>query len=150
MARGDDQGPHMVDRHVGERIRRRRRALGLSQDDLARAVELTFQQIQKYERGANRVSASKLYQIATALTTSTHYFFEGLSDPAQAGGVAEGDTAAFVHDLPLTPEERELIGWFGRLDDRRMRKQIVGLVRAIAESCGATSATARPSDTPAA
>ncbi len=142
MARGDDQGPHFVDRHVGDRIRRRRRALGLSQDDLAGAVGLTFQQIQKYERGANRVSASKLYQIAMVLTASIHYFFEGLADPVQAGGVAEGNAAAFVHDLPLTPEERELVSGFSRLDDRRLRKQVVGLVRAVAESCGDSASLA--------
>ena len=150
MAQNDDRGPHFVDRHVGDRIRRRRRALGLSQHDLAGAVGLTFQQIQKYERGANRVSASKLYQIATTLKASTQYFFEGLSDPAQAGGVAEGDAAAFVHDLPLAPEERELVSWFGLLDDRRIRKQILGLVRAVAENCGASSGPANSPDTPSA
>jgi transcriptional regulator with XRE-family HTH domain len=140
----EDQGPHRVDRHVGDRIRRRRRALGLSQDDLAGSVGLTFQQIQKYERGANRVSASKLYQIAQALSAPVRYFFDGLADPVQAEGVQEGDAPEFTLDLPLTPEERDLIAWFGRIDSRRMRRQIVGLVRTIVEEGSERGSVAEP------
>ena len=139
---GHNEAPHFVDRHVGERVRRRRRALGLSQDDLAVAVGLTFQQIQKYERGANRVSASKLYQIAQALQASTAYFFEGLVDPNR--GVGEGDGPDFLLDLPLTPEERELVHWFGRLDSRKMRRQVVGLLRAMVEEAANAEATVEP------
>ncbi len=125
-----DPGPHFVDKHVGERLRRRRKDLHLSQEDLAASVGLTFQQIQKYERGSNRVSASKLYQMAQTLKASVAYFYEGLANPTQ--GVAE-DAPDFIHDLPPTPEQRELVSFFERIDSRNMRKQVLNLVKAIAE-----------------
>src|SRR5436305_1057993 len=82
--------PVAVDLHVGCRIRMRRRFLGISQQALAAQLRITFQQVQKYERGANRVSASKLYEIARALSTPVSYFFEGLSEPlTEAGGSRE-------------------------------------------------------------
>src|SRR5271163_5343803 len=77
--------PNPVDLHVGARIRLRRRMQGVSQEKLADALGLTFQQVQKYERGANRVSASKLYEIATALQAPVSYFFDGLADPSEDG-----------------------------------------------------------------
>ena len=90
-----------VDVHVGGRIRIRRRLIGMSQEALAQALGLTFQQVQKYERGSNRVSASKLYATAKVLEVPVHYFFDGLSDaPASearhdggAGGVEAGAPA---------------------------------------------------------
>jgi transcriptional regulator with XRE-family HTH domain len=114
----DSLDPQQIDKHVGERIRRRRRAHGLSQDDLAVAVGLTFQQIQKYERGANRVSASKLYQIARALKATINYFYEGLPDPILKTELTEDIQQAFVHQMPFTNEEHELIKYFGRLESR--------------------------------
>ncbi len=130
----DDRSPNPVDVHVGERIRKRRRALGVSQDRLAEQLGLTFQQVQKYERGANRVSASKLYQVARALQASIPYFFEGLPDPMQAAGVADVEPAPFVHELSLTPEERELASLLSRIDDRRVRRRLLELVRSLAEA----------------
>ena len=130
----DDRSPNPVDVHVGERIRRRRRALGISQDRLAEQLGLTFQQVQKYERGANRVSASKLYQIARALQASIPYFFDGLPDPIQAAGFAESEQAAFVHDLPLTPEEREFSSLLSRIENRRVRRRLLELVRSLADA----------------
>ena len=130
----EDRSPNPIDMHVGERIRRRRRALGVSQDWLADQLGLTFQQVQKYERGANRVSASKLYQIAKALQASIPYFFEGLPDPAQVAGVAETEGSAFVHETPLTPEERELVTLLSRIDNRRVRRRVLELVRSLAEA----------------
>ena len=136
----DDRSPNPVDVHVGDRIRRRRRALGLSQDRLADQLGLTFQQVQKYERGANRVSASKLYQIARALQASIPYFFEGLPDPVQPLGVAEGERAAFVHDLPLTPEERELTALLSRIESKRVRRRLLELVRSLADAAAQDAA----------
>ena len=130
--RSREDGPHKVDTHVGERIRRRRRAMGMSQEDLAGSVGLTFQQIQKYERGANRVSASKLYQIAQTLNAPVAFFFDGLANPVE-NGVSEGATRAFIHDMPLAPEERELVNLFGKLNSRRLRGQFVGLLRALVQ-----------------
>lgn len=74
---------HPVDRHVGQRIRQRRKTCGVSQETLANGLSLTFQQVQKYERGANRVSASKLYAIAQVLNVQPGWFFEGLPSDGQ-------------------------------------------------------------------
>ena len=130
----EDRSPNLIDMHVGERIRRRRRALGVSQDRLAEQLGLTFQQVQKYERGANRVSASKLYQIARALQASIPYFFEGLPDPAQSAGVAEDKATPFVQETPLTPEERELVTLLSQIENRRVRRRVLELVRSLAEA----------------
>src|SRR6476620_7936287 len=81
-----DRSPNPVDRHVGLRIRLRRKELGVSQERLAEAIGLTFQQVQKYERAANRVSASKLWEMSRALSTSVGYFYEGLGDAIEAHG----------------------------------------------------------------
>lgn len=129
-----DLGPHFVDRHVGERLRRRRKDLNLSQEELAASVGLTFQQIQKYERGSNRVSASKLYQMAQTLQASVGYFFEGLASPIR--GVSESEDAEFDHEIPLTPEQRELVNLFDRIDSRKIRKVVLNLVRTIHEESG--------------
>jgi transcriptional regulator with XRE-family HTH domain len=129
----EERGANPIDVHVGDRIRRRRRALAISQDKLAEQLGLTFQQVQKYERGANRVSASKLYQIARALQASIPYFFEGLPDPVQPQGVAESPPAPFVHDMPLTPEERELSALLSRIESKRVRRKLLELVRSLAE-----------------
>src|SRR5690348_18332645 len=77
----DKNEPNPIDTHVGARVRMRRRSMGVSQESLADDLGLTFQQVQKYERGANRVSASKLYEIARSLQAPISYFFDGLADP---------------------------------------------------------------------
>src|SRR6218665_1044372 len=100
MARGTgEDGPHPVDRHVGRRVCEKRISLGYNQSDLGRALGLTFQQIQKYEKGANRISASKLWQMADFFKVDIGYFFDGLGGQA---GMAESDGAAFDHDYPAT------------------------------------------------
>src|SRR3954466_9847847 len=81
-----ERSPNPVDRHVGLRIRMRRKELGVSQEKLADSIGLTFQQVQKYERAANRVSASKLWEMARALHTSVNYFYEGLGPANDAPG----------------------------------------------------------------
>jgi transcriptional regulator with XRE-family HTH domain len=130
----DERSPNPVDLHVGARVRMRRRLSGVSQEKLAEALGLTFQQVQKYERGANRVSASKLYEIAAALQTPVAFFFEGLADPSVADG-SGGAIAAenFVHDFLMTSEGLELAGLFPRLRRGPLRRRILDLVRAIVE-----------------
>lgn len=130
-ARGD--GPHPVDRHVGVRIRMRRKEMGVSQERLAESLGITFQQVQKYERGANRVSASKLYEIARSLSTPVSYFFEGLSDPVTSQGFGEPASDAFVHDFLVTHEGVELAAIFPRITRGRVRRRILDLVRAMVE-----------------
>src|SRR5580698_2110252 len=88
----ETRAPNPVDLHVGARMRLRRRMQGVSQEKLADALGLTFQQVQKYERGANRVSASKLYEIAAALKAPVSYFFDGLADPAGEGDAPSAES----------------------------------------------------------
>jgi DNA-binding XRE family transcriptional regulator len=131
---GSERSPNPVDIHVGARIRMRRKALGISQERLADSLGLTFQQVQKYERGANRVSASKLYDIARRLKTSVAYFFDGLADPMQdQPGVGESGSTEFVHDLVMTPEGMELAALFPKIKRRRTRRAVLDLVKSLTD-----------------
>jgi transcriptional regulator with XRE-family HTH domain len=125
---GRGEGPHPVDRHVGLRIRMRRKEMSISQERLAEALGITFQQVQKYERGANRVSASKLWEIALALKTPVAYFYDGLGDREAAA--AERDAA---QDFMLSTEGIELMATFPRISEASIRRKIVELVRVVAE-----------------
>jgi transcriptional regulator with XRE-family HTH domain len=122
-----------IDRHVGARIRMRRKILGVSQEKLADSLGLTFQQVQKYEKGANRVSASKLYEIAAALQTQVAYFFEGLADPSTEIDAKAKGAEQFVHDFLMTPEGLELAGIFPRITRPAVRRRILDLVRSMAD-----------------
>jgi transcriptional regulator with XRE-family HTH domain len=127
--------PNPVDLHVGGRIRMKRKIMGISQEKLADALNLTFQQVQKYERGSNRVSASKLYQIASFLGTPVSYFFEGLHDPTEdrtQRGVAEDGAEQFVHDFLMTHEGLELAATFPKIKRRAVRRRVLDLVRSLA------------------
>jgi transcriptional regulator with XRE-family HTH domain len=130
-----DKAPNPIDVHVGLQVRVRRKSLGISQEKLADALGLTFQQVQKYERGANRISASKLYEIARTLHVPTAWFFEGLEDPVGEGSAstaASGD-AARVQAFLMTSEGMALANLFPRITERRVRRRIVELVRSMAE-----------------
>src|SRR5439155_19479252 len=100
------QGPSPIDRHVGLRIRMRRKELGIRQERLAESIGLTFQQVQKYERAANRVSASKLWEMSRALSTNISYFYEGLGDTIETPG--SNLPRESMQDFLLTPEGIEL------------------------------------------
>ena len=133
MARGAGlDGPHPVDRHVGRRVCEKRISLGYNQSDLGRALGLTFQQIQKYEKGANRISASKLWDIARFFKVEIGYFFQGLTQGQP--GMAEGETASFDHDFPSTRYTIEMARLAPQLSNRR-QKLALDLVRELAE-CG--------------
>ncbi|HEY8617187.1 helix-turn-helix transcriptional regulator [Phenylobacterium sp.] len=126
-----DPDAHPVDRHVGLRIRMRRKELGMSQDRLADALGITFQQIQKYERGANRVSASKLWETARALQAPINYFYEGLPENGEASSPASG-----AHAFLLTSEGLELASSFPKIRDSRVRRKVLELVRAVLDAEG--------------
>ena len=132
MAKDIDLAPNPVDVHVGLRTRLRRKELGVSQEKLAEAIGLTFQQVQKYERAANRVSASKLYEVARALDTSTAYFFEGLTD-AHIRTAAEPGGQSQMQAFLLTAEGVELATTFPRIQPSRVRRRILDLVRAMVD-----------------
>jgi transcriptional regulator with XRE-family HTH domain len=123
-----DQEPHLVDIHVGARIRMRRKSMGLSQTQLADSVGITFQQLQKYERGSNRVSASKLYGMAVTLQTSVAWFFEGMT---VLDGAGEGDKVTLaVRRFMATEEGVELASLVPQLP-MAQRLQILALAKTL-------------------
>jgi transcriptional regulator with XRE-family HTH domain len=129
-----DRSPNPIDIHVGKRIRDRRKEVRVSQERLAEQLGLTFQQVQKYEKGANRVSASKLYEIARALQASIEFFFRGLPEPSvMQMGMADNDDRPFVHDFITTPEGQELASEFPKIQDPMIRKRVLELVKSLAE-----------------
>ena len=136
--------PNPVDLHVGGRVRMRRKLLGVSQEQLADSLGLTFQQVQKYERGANRVSASKLYEIAKTLQVPVSFFFDGLADPMDGSENDEiGQQAErIVQEFLTTPEGLELAEVFPKIGRGRVRRQVLDLVRAMAEEAARTESAA--------
>lgn len=125
-----DFGPNPIDRHVGRRIRLRRKQLKITQEDLAASIGLTFQQVQKYERAANRVSASKLWEVACALNVPVSYFFEDLDLGPSQEGDRSGDA---VEDFLLTADGAELAETFPRIASPSLRQEVMELVRVLAE-----------------
>ena len=123
---------HLVDQHVGGQIKARRRSIGMSQTDLADHIGVTFQQIQKYERGANRVSASKLYEISQALKVTVASFFGDLDGQAMAGP-ARFDSEPMT--LPATQDAMTLLeAWPGLRPE--VRKAILDMVQVISRTDG--------------
>jgi transcriptional regulator with XRE-family HTH domain len=123
-----DHEPHLVDIHVGARIRMRRKSMGLSQTQLADSVGITFQQLQKYERGSNRVSASKLYGMAVTLQTSVAWFFEGIPPMEGEGDIDQRILA--VRRFMATEEGVELASLVPQLPIAQ-RRQILALARTL-------------------
>ena len=122
-----------IDLHVGKRLRRRRRLLGLTQQQLAESIGIRFQQIQKYECGANRVTASRLYELAVALNVPVNYFFEGLqAAPAVPGapGAPANDRDLIAADVLSQKETLELIRAYYKLGERP-RRRLLDLAKAL-------------------
>ena len=123
--------PSSVDVHVGGRVRVRRRLIHMTQETLADLIDVTFQQVQKYERGSNRISASKLFAIADALEVPISYFFEGLDETSGEGTGAEGSEQN-IQSFLRTSEGLELARLFPRIAKGPLRRRILELVRAAA------------------
>jgi DNA-binding XRE family transcriptional regulator len=132
--------PNPIDRHVGSRVRMRRVMLGMSQEKLGDALGLTFQQVQKYEKGTNRIGASRLQQISRTLDVPPAFFFEGAPsfeamtnpEPGHMGYFSEDSNATYVADFLSTPEGLHLNLAFARIHDPKVRKRIVDLVSSLA------------------
>jgi len=135
------EGPDPIDVHVGARLRLRRNLVGMSQDQLGNASGLTFQQIQKYERGANRMSASRLFQLAKILNVPVAWFFEEI--PAALSGknpqeMSDNEQAALEgtpagdQQILQRRETLELIRAYYRITDRKQRRKIYDLVKSMA------------------
>jgi transcriptional regulator with XRE-family HTH domain len=126
--------PNPIDKHVGSRVRMRRMMLGMSQEKLGERLALTFQQVQKYEKGTNRIGASRLQQIAAILSVPVSFFFEGApsGEPAPEGGFSDVGAASYVADFLSTSEGLSLNRAFIRIKNPKVRRKIVDLVAAIA------------------
>jgi transcriptional regulator with XRE-family HTH domain len=125
--------PNPTDKHVGSRVRMRRMMLGMSQEKLGDALSLTFQQVQKYEKGTNRIGASRLQQIAHFLQVPVSFFFDGAPDlPPGAAGMTEAPSASYVSDFLATSEGLALAKAFMQIKDPKLRRRIVDLVLQIA------------------
>jgi transcriptional regulator with XRE-family HTH domain len=125
-----------IDLAIGSRLRLRRLSMGFSQETLARALGITFQQIQKYERGTNRIFASRLFHLARVLRVPASYFFQGLSPEGEASPGTE--TAAppaeeSVQDLLGRSDTLKLIQAYNRISDPVVRRQIYALVKSVGE-----------------
>ena len=132
--------PNPIDVHVGTRVRLRRTLLGMSQEKLGEAIGLTFQQVQKYERGANRVGASRLFVLSRVLDVPVSYFFEEMTAPAASAadaglsGIAETPTAGYEADPMMRRETLELVRAYYRIADPQIRRRLFNLTKAIANA----------------
>jgi transcriptional regulator with XRE-family HTH domain len=126
--------PHPIDQHVGNRVRLRRMMTGLSQDKLAQSLGLTFQQVQKYERGANRISASKLFEISQILNVPITYFFQDMDGQTvqSVQGMAEGAAEPFEHEQLQRRETSDLVRAYYRIPSPQVRRRMLELIRAVA------------------
>lgn len=143
-------GPNPIDLHVGKRLRERRTLLGMSQQELGRLIGITFQQLQKNERGTNRLSASRIFECARVLDVPVSYFFEEMpSDVSSFGrkhlqGVAEGPTPVYGLDPMAKRETIELVRAYYDITDRKLRQQMVNTMRALARTDETSAIHARP------
>jgi transcriptional regulator with XRE-family HTH domain len=130
------KAPNPIDKHVGSRVRMRRMMLSMSQEKLGDALGLTFQQVQKYEKGTNRIGASRLQQISQILQVPVAFFFEGAPNIPPLGGSADGmkeaPSPAYVSDFLATSEGLALTKAFMRIKEAKLRRRIVDLVEEIA------------------
>ena len=127
--------PHPVDIHVGKRLRARRTILGMSQEDIGDSVGITFQQVQKYERGLNRIGSSRLYEFSCLLGVGISYFFEDLDESSSRknSSLADGDFL-FEHEKFNNKELMALVKAYQSIADIKLRKKVLSLVKAIAAS----------------
>ena len=127
--------PNPIDKHVGARLRMRRMMVGMSQGKLGDALDVTFQQIQKYEKGTNRIGASRLQQLARVLEVPPAFFFEGAPASSEGGtmGFAEPNGSSYVVDFLSTSEGLQLNRAFALIRDAKVRKKIIDLVVSLAK-----------------
>jgi len=127
------KAPNPTDRFVGSRVRMRRLMLGMSQETLGEELGLTFQQVQKYEKGTNRISASRLQQMSHILQVPVPFFFEGAPQaPGHAVRHGEAPSPAYVSEFLATSQGHALLRAFVKIADGKLRRSIVRLVEAVA------------------
>ena len=137
--------PNPIDIHVGKRVRLRRTLLGMSQEKLGKAINVTFQQIQKYERGTNRIGSSRLYQLSQVLDIPVSYFFDDLPieiTARKSPGLTDVKVASFQGDPLVKRETLELVRAYYRITDPSVRKRIFELVKAVAKPASGEKSSA--------
>ena len=130
------KAPNATDKHVGSRVRMRRKMLAMSQTKLGDALGLTFQQVQKYEKGTNRIGASRLQQLSHVLQVPVAFFFEGAPNALEPHGSGSALSVAQIDDFISNSDGLRLIGAFMRIDNAAVRRRIVMLVQEIAGDDG--------------
>lgn len=142
--RSNSRRANPIDKHVGERVRMRRMLLGMSQERLGEKLGLTFQQVQKYEKGVNRIGASRLFDLAQVLGVPIQYFYDSMSSAVSghvsAPGFADKPGDTYVADFLSSRDSVELNKAFARITDARIRRSIVDMVRSIAGEDATTTA----------
>jgi transcriptional regulator with XRE-family HTH domain len=128
--------PNFVDRHVGNRVRMRRLLVGISQEKLGELLGITFQQVQKYEKGSNRVSASRLYQISRVLGVPVQYFYDELKEDDGPSGFAESEGADAIAGALQSPDGVQIARIFSETTDPDKRKLILNAVKLLADYKG--------------
>lgn len=138
--RSSGKSPHPVDVYVGNRLRARRRILGMSQIELSKKIGITFQQLQKYENASNRISASRLYDLANALGTDISYFFDGYASNKTPGfGKTKQEKIADApggetEDVMASRETTRLLRAYYKISDEALRQQLTDMAKAMAKS----------------
>ncbi|MBI1209212.1 MAG: helix-turn-helix domain-containing protein [Azospirillum sp.] len=132
--------PNPIDVHVGTRVRLRRTLLGMSQEKLGEALGLTFQQVQKYERGANRIGASRLFDLGRVLDVPVSFFFDDMPDDAiplpihDAAATVEDRMASSEPDMTANQDTLEMVRAFYRIGDPLLRKRLFELTKSVANA----------------
>ena len=132
------KGPNPVDVHVGSRVRLRRMLVGLSQEKLGDSMGLTFQQIQKYEKGVNRIGASRLFKLSQVLDVPVQFFFDGMPAIEDGGGpeFVDGQSESYLYEFLNTRDGLELNRAFMKVSNPEVRRAIIDLVRALGRGKG--------------
>jgi transcriptional regulator with XRE-family HTH domain len=142
--------PNPIDVHVGSRVRLRRTLLGMSQEKLGEAIGLTFQQVQKYERGANRIGCSRLFDLARVLDVPISFFFDDMTDEAKGqspahiikGNVVETIAAHFPQDNIMKRETLELVRAYYSISNEKVRRQVYELAKSLGDSSSNSASAA--------
>lgn len=125
--------PNPIDKHIGSRVRMRRLMLDMSQEKLGHAIGLTFQQVQKYEKGTNRVGGSRMQQIANVLQVPPAFFFDGAPNmPGIVRDPGQADSPAYATDFMATSDGLAIAMSFSKIESPQLRRSITALVEQIA------------------
>jgi transcriptional regulator with XRE-family HTH domain len=127
------EAPDPIDIHVGQRLKARRVGLRVSQSEIGNALGVTFQQIQKYENGANRIGASNLYRLAKALDVDVSYFFEDMAKESKLKALSDQPASTYSHDPMVQPESIKLVHNYFRIASAGVRARVFQLVKSIAD-----------------